>query len=197
MTEGQQLHQEFYDEPSQFSVHLQYSPQDLARTRILTNASTPVLTPTPGAGLTLEYQPRWLQFFGIIGFGAQAALYPFEPLLGSLWSWGGLVRYQAAFFSQQILVPTVAYHMDQIHYKLNGGSQSGRILNRGYQVGVWILLNAFDLQMARELHLNTGIQRSYLTVELRQDQSSATQGSTSGPLQFRGYSIHAGLRVEF
>ncbi|MCC7440986.1 MAG: hypothetical protein IT285_05110, partial [Bdellovibrionales bacterium] len=60
------------------------------------------------AALQVEFQPRFLQKFGVLGLGPTLAVYPAGSLTSSvteLFSFGGQIRYQALMFREKPVLP--------------------------------------------------------------------------------------------
>jgi hypothetical protein len=146
---------------------------------------------TPKAfGLGFEYQPRWVQAIGVLGLGPSLSIYPTNGLkLGSLWSVGGLVRYQARFLYGQWIVPTVAYSIDRISYRTDGAS--GFALQKALRLGAFLLLNPLDPDTAAESYTSLGVLRSYGFIEVTQPSG----GDANVPVAARA--ILFGMRFEF
>ncbi|MBI3534915.1 MAG: hypothetical protein HY072_05460 [Deltaproteobacteria bacterium] len=144
----------------------------------------------------IDFQPPWIQKLGVLSLGPSLQLYPVSPYqgitskaLGSLWSTGGQVKYQAYFFKQQPIVPVVGYTIDWWNYTL-ADSNKGRIIAKGPILGLMLLLNILEPESAFEFFLNWGIARNYLVAEYR-----FLSGSDSN-ISFTGGSIFFGLRFE-
>jgi len=139
-------------------------------------------TPSASLGtplmLSLEFQPRFLQGFGIIGFG---------PMLGSMLDSniyaGGLIRYQLVVLHEQLIVPTVSY--EYLNPFSTSGSTSAQAV-MGPAFGAWLFLNVLDSPDAgSHFFTNVGIVRSYLVAEYHTWSSL--------PLSF----FYFGLRLEW
>jgi hypothetical protein len=151
----------------------------------------------PGAfNMQFDFQPTGLQSFGILGFGPQAGIYPYQgssnvsSSVAGIFELGAQIRYQARFFQEQWVVPEVAYELQEIQYSLVNGA-SGRTLGKGFDFGVWVNLNVLETSEAAELYKTFGISRSYLALEMR-----SLSGNNSD-VAFSGASVFFGLRTEF
>ncbi len=145
----------------------------------------------------LDYQPTFLQKYGVFGLGPSFQLYPVSPYqgftskaLGGIWSLGGQVHYQLQFFKEQPLVPTLGYLMEYWNYRLADGS-NGKFFAKGPSLGLMFLLNILEPESAVEFFLSWGVSRNYLVAELR-----FLSGSDS-TVSFAGNSLFFGLRFEF
>jgi hypothetical protein len=90
----------------------------------------------------------------VIGIGASGAIYPITPEgyfmpvanlnpLGSVYSLGALVRYQFRFLAKQWIVPTVAYHVDNLRYSIHSsvtGNLQGKPVDE-WSVGFYALFS--------------------------------------------------------
>ena len=125
-----------------------------------------------GFSLQVEYQPRFLRGYGTLGAGPVAALYPVSTSQGithnglSIWSVGAAVRYQARYFRNQWIVPSLGYQYEQLRYTFLTGQQGWTSL-AGPVVGVEFLLNALDRERADDLYAAAGISHTYLVAEAR------------------------------
>ena len=143
----------------------------------------------------IEWQPRFLQALGVIGFGPSISLYPILPNAGlttryySIWSVGGQARYQARYFREQPLVPYAGYTYEYLKYSLKTGADSS-ITGQGPFFGAMILLNVFDQPSAAEFYVNHGVTRSYVLAEYRN-----LSGGDSN-VAFNGQALFFGLRFE-
>ena len=158
------------------------------------------LTPSQGTNpayafhLAVEYQPTFIQKYGIVSFGPSIATYPIlgervTPSYFSIWSFGGQIRYQARYFHEQPVVPMVGYSFDSLAYNFSDGTY-GRVLLQGPVFGAWVLLNFLDRASANQFHIEQGVLRTYLVAEAR----SLT--GNSGKLSIDRYSYYVGLRFE-
>jgi hypothetical protein len=157
--------------------------------------------PTYAYQLLFEYQPAFLQGFGVLGFGPSARLYSFPNAnvtanTFSVYSYGGQIRYQARYFREQVVVPMVAYTFEILSSEFidpSSGSVSSkdkRAQLQGPSFGAWILLNFLDRSSANSLYLNTGITRTYLTFEAKKERGTVSRI----PLNLWSYFV--GLRLE-
>ncbi len=151
-----------------------------------------------GFSLLFEYQPRFVQKIGVLSIGPTVAVYPIyvsNSLSGSaasIWSVGGIVRYQARWFRNQWLVPTVGFAFDRISYNASAGSgNAGSTTQSGPVFGLMLLLNAIDPDTAAASFVEPGIVRSYLFAELKKPTGGDAVIVPANPVyQF-------GLRIEF
>jgi len=148
--------------------------------------------PTRAVHIEFDYQPTFLQAFGVLGFGPSFGVV--DPgsgtaSLGSIWSAGGQIRYQARFFREQPLVPMAGYYAENIVYHINDGP-TGSLLITGPMLGAYLLLNTFEPSAAAEVFANSEVLRSYIVGEYR----SAL--GTSAHYSVNGQSVYFGLRVE-
>jgi|GEM_PF-905888 hypothetical protein len=156
--------------------------------------------PTYAYQLGIEYQPKFLQKFGVIGLGPTASLYSFPNTrvtsnFYSVSSYGGRIRYQARYFREQIIVPVVSYSWEILNYSFVDPSTGAATFKdktqlEGPTYGLWILINPLDRRSANSLYLNTGITRTYLTLEGKQEKATVSQVSINS------WSYFAGLRLE-
>lgn len=143
-----------------------------------------------------EYQPTFLQDLGVLGIGPSLSVYPVTPMHTlttsylKVWSAGMQLRYQARFFTDQILVPIAGYSLEYLRYSLLG-SRSGSLLLQGPFIGGWFLLNILEPSSATLLYTDHGISRSYLVAELR------LSGGKDDVVRFSGNSLFFGLRIEY
>lgn len=145
--------------------------------------------------LQLEYQPPFIQSFGILGIGPSVNFYPPSnpPAVAKsavgLFSFGAQTRYQLRYFREQPLVPTAAYNVEFWNYYLVDGT-SGRFWAHGPIFGGMLLLNFLDPSSAAEFFVTSGVSRSYAVVEVR------LLNGGDEVISFSGYSLYFGLRVE-
>ncbi len=144
--------------------------------------------------LSAEYQPAFLQNFGVFGIGPTFTVYPafgstmtygFLALLGT----GAQIRYQARYFRDQPLVPVFAYSIESFSYQFNSG-KTGTLISQGPSLGLWIFLNFLEFSSAAQIYMNHGVSRSYLTLEYR------ILAGQDANLNFSGGSYYFGLRLE-
>jgi hypothetical protein len=151
--------------------------------------------PAYGFSLLSEYQPRFIQKFGVLGIGPALEVFTIRSGANtdgpfSMWSAGGQIRYQARYFREQPIVPVVAYTAEYFNYRfIQGGS--GSLFASGPTFGLWILLNILDTNSASQFYTNVGILRSYLVLEYKN-----LNGSDNN-IRFSGGSYYAGVRCEF
>jgi hypothetical protein len=147
-----------------------------------------------------EYQPLFLQKFGILGVGPSIGIYPTtgtDITTGNgltqnnfdLWEIGGQIRYQARYFENQIFVPFAAYQMQLLNYSLQYGP-TGRVVLHGGSLGLSFLLNTLDKQQALMLFKNTHVSRTYFFI-----QGTSLTGNDSN-ISVSGVSLFFGLRCE-
>jgi hypothetical protein len=152
--------------------------------------------------LQLDYQPALFQKFGMLGLGGSLNGYVLtdagsfklqkngSSFLG-FWSVGAQLRYQARFFREQWVVPTVGYGAELWSYRLSTAGQGGRILATGPFFGAQLLLNFLEPSAASENYIANGISRTYLLAELR------SLSGTDDPITLTGSSLFFGLRFEY
>lgn len=149
-----------------------------------------------GLSLQFEYQPAFIQSYGVLSFGTALSSYPTFPNLSyfgnrfPFWSVGGQIRYQARYFREQPIVPYVGYEAERLFYKLSSGGPSGNFTLNGPVVGGMLLLNIVDSGGAAAFYANYRVCRSYLVAELR----SLTGGD--GTVNLDENSLFFGLRFE-
>jgi hypothetical protein len=168
---------------------------------------TPLVAGLPGSkaaalAMELDYQPPFLQSIGVVAVGLSAGILPVSsaepmgPKAIDFWQAGAHLTYQARFFREQILVPTVGFAYEHLSYSLTtGGGFEGYSGTSDYAYptfGAMLLLNAFEPSQASTLFQEFGIKRSYLTFEAR--ALSAVAGNR---LPTDGMAYFFGLRVEF
>jgi hypothetical protein len=147
-----------------------------------------------GVSLQAEYMLPFLPRLGSLGLGPSLALYPSAPGRDSgghfpSWSIGGQARYQARFSEFQIVVPTVGYHLERMHYVF-GDQPAGNLWLSGPTLGAELSLNALDRKRAAEFYALSGIYRTYFVLESRLVRGEDRVVSASG------LSWYAGLRFE-
>ncbi len=151
--------------------------------------------------LSFEFQPgdslNYSQNYGVFGFGPQIALHVPTEKVSRLqsdviydYSVGGVVRYQALFFSHQFIVPSIAYTAELWRFKLRN-NMTGNMWVKGPTLGVWVLLNFFDSENGKDFFYDYGIARTYVVFEMKQMKGSLGEVATSGRSYF------GGLRFEF
>lgn len=154
---------------------------------------------TGGVSVQFEFQPRFIQKFGILGLGLNLNAYylsagsgfptPALPIPFGIFSGGGQVRYQLRYLREQAIVPFGGYTAEYAYYNLTSGS--GTYWAHGPLVGGMILLNIFEPSAAAEMYADTDISRTYLTTEVR--FISGGDGVVNVPM---GPSVYVGLRFE-
>jgi len=118
-----------------------------------------------------DYHLWSAKYFGIIGVGANLGYYRQVPYTGNnpreltfMGSGGALVRYQAIFMHNQIVVPTVAYGADAFRLRARNGSVAN-IITHGPRLGIWLFLNTIDQNSADHFYTHSGVRRTYLTLD--------------------------------
>lgn len=147
----------------------------------------------------LEYQPSFLQHFGILSIGPSFGTYPtlgstqadekVTPGFFAITGVGGQVRYQLHYFDNQFVVPYASYEAQSLSYRINGGG-SGRLTVAGGSGGLSLLLNRLAPSEAIDMKHNLGISRSYLVVE------GKYLYGTDQNVRVSGTSVFFGLRFE-
>lgn len=144
----------------------------------------------------VEYQPVFLQNFGVFGFGPTAGAYILSGLnregyLSDVWSIGGVIRYQARFFPEQAVVPMVSYSVESWNYRMANVDGVQSLTARGPTLGVWVLLNALSSSAGRRAYEDMGLARTYLVAEFRK-----SKGGDSN-LNYDSLAFNLGMRFEF
>lgn len=144
--------------------------------------------------LSFEWQPPWIQRFGVLGFGPSISLYPIfatgvQPTFFSNFGLGGVARYQFHYFQRQLLVPVIGYSAEAFHYSFSTGL-AGSFMIKGPLYGVWLLLNMFEPTAANEAFVSTGISRTYAIFEAQNFVGNDDVISVSG------FSYYFGVRFE-
>ena len=142
-----------------------------------------------------EYQPSFLQHFGMIGIGPRLSVYPITsggvtPSAFSNLGAGGQIRYQLRLFREQPIVPSISYLVEYFKYQFSDGTV-GSLVIKGPSIGVWVLLNFLEPSSAANMYMSTGISRNYAVLEWTQFQGQ------DGNIQISGGSTYFGLRFEF
>lgn len=184
------LHQ--YVRPS-VGLGLDYSPSPFGN-QTITNAQSG--NTAFAVGVSVQYQPTFLQPYGVLGIGPSFSVYPIAGSVTksviSVVSGGGKASYQLRYFRNQFLVPVVSYSAEYLYYDFLG-SPVGGFLIKGPSVALWFLLNIIEPSVANSAYVSTGIVRMYLTAEVKR-----MEGSTpSGDVLVSGNSWYFGLRFEF
>ena len=151
-----------------------------------------------GFSILFEYQPKFVQKIGVLSIGPAVSVYPIfssgkiSTNAWSIWSIGGIVRYQARWFRNQWLVPTIGFAFDRISYNAaQGNGVAGSTTQSGPVFGLMLLLNAIDPDTAAASFVEPGIVRSYLFAELKKPTGGDAVIVPANPVyQF-------GLRIEF
>lgn len=149
--------------------------------------------------IQLEYQPSFLQHFGIFSIGPSFGTYPtlgtaqgdekVTPGFFSITGIGGQVRYQLHYFNDQFIVPYASYEAQSLSYRINQGG-SGRLTVAGGSGGLSLLLNRLAPSEAIDMKQDLGISRSYLVVE------GKYLYGTDQNVRVSGTSVFFGLRFE-
>lgn len=144
--------------------------------------------------LQVEYQPAFIQKFGVLGVGLGGSAYAFIPRSEGVtalpvWSVGGQARYQLRYFREQPIVPMVGYSGE--YWVYHSPETDSRFVAHGLLAGGWLLLNVFDSKTAANFFVERGVARSYLVGEVR---FLAANGSSN--VSFKGNSFFFGLRFE-
>jgi hypothetical protein len=151
---------------------------------------------------SFEWLPKEVQPYGVLSAGLRGAIFPMASQVHtssifSLFSVGGLLRYQLRYFGQQWIVPYGSVGIDyfQFAFKTATTGQGSKWLFVPV-AGISILLNAIDRLTTRDLHSMTGLRRFYLFGEFRFFPSTFGSRGTH-QIRLSGNSFHFGLRVEF
>jgi hypothetical protein len=178
-----------------YAIHLVGSLSPLGGTPDVPGATLDQ-TRAYAVSLGLEYQPEFLQTFGVVSFGPVVDGYFFsgkpavvESSKVGLYGLGGTIKYQGYWMDRQILVPYFGYQLSSYKYSFIDGS-SGRMMSGGIFGGVMFLLNVLAPQEAFEGMQSSGLTRSYLTFELK-NLTGTSEHMTMGGMQ-----IYFGLRLE-
>jgi hypothetical protein len=149
-----------------------------------------------GITINVEYEPTFLQKFGLIGVGPVLALYPTLGTeqstqstvagIGSIFGVGGELTYQAQFLKQQLVVPFASFEVQYIQYTFQNGPQGSAALS-GPSLGVELLLNKLDPDAGRQFFISTGLCRAYAVVEIKALSGSDANISVSGNSIFFGF----------
>lgn len=150
------------------------------------------------AHVEFELLPHFAQHFGILGFGVHGdyTFYTTSPTTQSgptsfpSWAVGAQVRYQARYFSEQLLVPVAGYRIDAYRYR-RPDNRFGSITASGPFAGAWILLNQIDPDSTRTFFVDVGVCRTYLIAE-----AHMLRGNDAG-FTLAGRTYLFGLRFEF
>lgn len=150
-------------------------------------------------GFGLAWMPKALQSIGAVSIGGSYNIYPILPLGGittsslNVMSFGADIQYQLHYWTGQPIVPFIGYEWQQFKYKFTLGSQvdSGWTLASGMDLGVHFLLNWIEPSAAHEAYYNSGIRRSYLTMEWKQLHTDVNS------LDMVDHALYFGLRVEY
>jgi hypothetical protein len=158
--------------------------------------------PMRAFAVEFEYQPSFLQNFGVLGIGPSAGLMPIAstgsilantdivPSTLSCWSVGGQISYQARYFREQPLVPFVGYNFQDFTYHFAAGP-TGSVIASGPSFGLMFLMNILEPTAAAEFYIDHGISRSYLVAEMK------SLSGTDANVSFSGQSYFFGLRLEY
>ena len=176
----------------EWGVQLSFSPNALGGIALTQSQKD---KPAFAFSLSADYQPTFIQKFGILGIGPIIEAFPiFDTSITnnpfSLLAAGGQIRYQARYFREQPVVPVAAYSVEYMKYQFNSG-ESGTLVAKGPSFGLWILLNVLEPDSAAQFYVNTGVLRSYLILEYK------SLSGSDGTISFSGGSYYFGLRCEF
>jgi hypothetical protein len=141
-------------------------------------------TGVAAAQVEVEFQPKFLQKYGVLGVGPSFTFYPSSTLGTTVWGVGGQARYQLRYFREQPIVPVAGYSLEIV----NNGST---LTAQGPLFGAWLLLNVADEESAASFFTDYGICRSYLVAEMRLITGDGTQ------IHFGGSTLYFGVRLEF
>jgi hypothetical protein len=176
----------------EWGADLSYSYRGLGSSTVLTSAPTAKRLST--FSFRLEYQPQFLQSFGVFSLGPsfQYMNLPTEISGSGLacYSLGGQARYQLKLLREQWVVPYVGFGVERVSYALKSGTKSA-FVSKGAFFGASVLLNIFEPATAAEAFAGTGIARTYFFAELR----SVSGGDKEFPVS--GRSTFFGLRFEY
>jgi hypothetical protein len=167
------------------------------------NSQVPPNPSISAAGILIDYQPEFLQYFGAVDLGLSFALNPLLPVPNTyinrtamMYTIGIQAKYQLRLYPGQPIVPVVGYYADRFNYYFAGSNNTGSEIKgtsyiHGPILGAWLLLNWIEPSTARDLWINTGPSRSYLTFEARWMRSTGTSS-----FSVNGISFFYGLRIE-
>lgn len=163
------------------------------------NALVPQQAQAGGYGsisLSIEYQPPFLQNFGVLSFGPILAAYPalssgLTSSFVSLSSIGIQTRYQLRYLKGQYLVPVVGYSLQYFKYQFMDGTAGAIPSVQNAMLGLWIYLNSLEPAAAANLYIDSAIRRTYLVIEAQ------NMTGKDDVVFLRGVSIFFGLRFEF
>ncbi len=154
------------------------------------HALTPQQGSQPMSALSwiLDYQPQWLQKYGILSMGTHLCLYPTQQIQKRtlLMSYGGQIRYLLRYGKDQLLVPVLGYAVEWLPDPTHSG-----LLMHGPNLGLWILLNRIEPLSSISLYRHSGILRSYWVIDYQ-----ILEGKTRN-VWIHGGSYFSGLRVEW
>jgi hypothetical protein len=149
-------------------------------------------------GFGFDYEPKFLQSFGVVGLGPTFNSYIAQPAGDltkgplSIYSLGFSAQYQLKFMRGQPVVPFVGYEYQEIRYSFQRGDDTnGWTGSSGLTFGALILLNWMEPSAAFTLFAETGIRRSYLVVELKNLQAGLNLLSSDGD------ALYFGIRLEY
>lgn len=175
-----------------WALELTYAQNTFTKSPTIANSSVSI----QGASIIFEYQPPFVQKYGVLGLGAMASVYNVSPSsvltqsLLSFFSAGAQIRYQAKYFREQPVVPYFGYGFEYFEYQFINANWSN-FIRSGPIVGIMFLINAFDHDSAHELFVDSGIARTYIVAETR-GSSSGDQTLAISPLDW-----FFGIRFEF
>lgn len=186
-----------YQQPTDFAFSLAFSPRAYGRS---TEEIDLGVYRTNGIEAQIEWMPRITQNIGMFGVGGTAAIYPVTeghntmPVgrtqnAWSVWSMGGILRYQARYLRRQILVPYAAISVETLRYRLRDNT-NGTLFLAGPRVGLYLFADLIDEEAAAWMYLNSGVARTYLLGEMRLHSGNNTA------FKFDGTGYFLGVRVE-
>lgn len=137
--------------------------------------------------LQLEYQPKFIQDYGILGIGASFSVADSIQTHSNLGFGGGaLLRYQFKYTPHQIIVPNLGYQAEYRTYSgYTGSALNGPYLFHSPFAGVWLNVSELDKSSAHN------VNKTYVIVEVRNNfvQNNA--------IWLSNYNAYAGIRLEF
>ncbi len=175
-----------------FAGQVAFAPETFTQSPTIAHSSVTV----HALNSTFEYQPHFLQKYGVFGVGVIGGLYFITPQgvvtnsFLDFYSVGAQLRYQLRYFAEQPVVPFFGYAAEYFRYhNINAGVQS--ISQNGPFLGLMFLLNDLDKDAMRNLYRDNGVSRVYAVAEAR--------GSSSGDqtLPWSPRTWFFGVRAEF
>lgn len=177
------------------ALEIAVSPKAFENTFGAPSASATSAVNVRGVTLQFEYQPPFIQEYGVLGIGPTLGIYPVSPNdivtrrpTGVL-SVGGQVRYQLKLLREQPIVPMAGYQFEYVFYNLI--TAQGRLPVTGPMVGAMLLLNWLEPSQAASFYAQQGVSRTYLVAEAR-----FMKGSDSS-VTLDGRNLFFGVRFEF